>query len=353
MFGLKDMEKVVYGGKVLEKESGRFTFFRMTKKQYDYFESEENVRFRNRMMCTAGICLDFFTDAESVSFDYEVYGMADRDIVQLDICQNGVLTGGLSEKPGIHTAGHLCHVIDRDTCRWNRITIWLPYMSRIALKNVQLSQGAAFRSLTEGTPDGSFAGIIRKKLLCYGDSITQGYDALHPSQSYAVRLAGFFDLELWNAGLSGYIFDEKLLDRDLPFSPDIVTVAFGTNDWNWAETKEQALHNAERYFDKVIKMYSGCRILYISPLWRGDTAVPTKVGGFRPFCIALLRAAEERGLEIADGYLAAPHREEALADGILHPNDGGMSCYSEYLARALLNGRPVMDLFSGWSPEGY
>ena len=92
MFGLKDMEKVVYGGKVLEKESGRFTFFRMTKKQYDYFESEENVRFRNRMMCTAGICLDFFTDAESVSFDYEVYGMADRDIVQLDICQNGVLT---------------------------------------------------------------------------------------------------------------------------------------------------------------------------------------------------------------------------------------------------------------------
>ena len=47
-------------------------------------------------------------------------------------------------------------------------------------------------------------------------------------RSYAVRLAGFFDLELWNAGLSGYIFDEKLLDRDLPFSPDIVTVAFGT-----------------------------------------------------------------------------------------------------------------------------
>lgn len=353
MFGLQEMKKVVYGGQVLEEENGGFSFVRVTKKQYDYFESEENVRFRNRMMCTAGVCLDFYTDAQSVSFDYEVYGMADRDIVQLDICQNGVLTGGVIEKPGIHTAGKLCHVIDRDTYRWNRITIWLPYMSRIILKNVQLSRGAAFRSLAEGTPDGAFAGSIRKKLLCYGDSITQGYDALHPSQSYAVRLARYFDMELWNAGLSGYIFDEKLLDRELPFSPDIVTVAFGTNDWNWAERKEQALDNAERYFDKVKKMYDGCRILYISPLWRGDIGVPARAGEFRAFCADLLRAAKDRGLETVDGYLAAPHREEAMADGILHPNDGGMACYSEYLTRVFLNGRTAADLGPGWRAEGY
>ena len=27
------------------------------------------------------------------------------------------------------------------------------------------------------------------KLLCFGDSITQGYDALHPSNRYAAQLA--------------------------------------------------------------------------------------------------------------------------------------------------------------------
>lgn len=353
MFGLQEMEKVVYGGKVLEKEAGTFSFVRMTKKQYDYFDSEENVRFKIRMMCTAGICLDFFTDAESVDFDYEIYGMADRDIVQLDFCQNGVLTGGLVEKPGIHTTGHFSHEIDRDTYRWNRITIWLPYMSAIVLKNVRLSSGADFRSLAEGTPDGAFAGIVRKKLLCYGDSITQGYDALHPSQSYAVRLARYFDMELWNAGLSGYRFDEMLLDENLPFSPDIVTVAFGTNDWNWAETKELALHNAERYFAGIKRMYEGCRILYISPLWRGDTDVPTNAGEFRPFCIDLIKVAKEQGLEVVDGFLAAPHITEALDDGILHPNDGGMACYSEYLTKIISDGRTPADLSSGWRAGGY
>ena len=206
--------------------------------------------------------------------------------------------------------------------RWALLDVYKrQYMSSIALKNISLAPGASLCTLEEGTPDGDFPGRIRKKLLCYGDSITQGYDALHPSQGYAVRLARYFDWELWNAGLSGYIFDAGLLDEKLPFQPDIVTVAFGTNDWNWAESKEEAVRNAERYFDKIMELYPGRPIFYFSPLWRGDTGVPTKAGEFRPFCLALLNAAKERGIETIDGYLAAPHKEDALADGILHPND--------------------------------
>lgn len=348
MFGLEDMKKIVYGGLVREKETGTFSFSRMTEKQYGYFTREEDARFLVRMGCTAGICMDFYTDSGSLEFDYEISGMSDRDIVQLDICQNGVRTGGPVQKPGKDTVGSIRHRIDRDGHRWNRITVWLPYMSSIALKNISLAPGASLCTLEEGTPDGDFPGRIRKKLLCYGDSITQGYDALHPSQSYAVRLARYFDWELWNAGLSGYIFDAGLLDDKLPFRPDIVTVAFGTNDWNWAESKEEAVRNAERYFDKIMELYPGRPIFYFSPLWRKDTGVPTKAGEFRPFCLALLNAAKERGIEAIDGYLAAPHKEDALADGILHPNDEGMACYSEYAAKIFMKYGLTEDFWPGW-----
>ena len=83
MFGLEDMKKIVYGGLVREKETGAFTFSRMTVKQYGYFTREEDARFLVRMGCTAGICMDFYTDSGSLEFDYEISGMSDRDIVQL------------------------------------------------------------------------------------------------------------------------------------------------------------------------------------------------------------------------------------------------------------------------------
>lgn len=113
MFGLEDMKKIVYGGLVREKETGAFTFSRMTVKQYGYFTREEDARFLVRMGCTAGICMDFYTDSGSLEFDYEISGMSDRDIVQLDICQNGVRTGGPAQKPGKDTVGSIHHRIDR------------------------------------------------------------------------------------------------------------------------------------------------------------------------------------------------------------------------------------------------
>lgn len=54
------------------------------------------------------------------------------------------------------------------------------------------------------------------------------------------------------------------------------------------------------------------------------------------------------GIETIDGYLAAPHKEDALADGILHPNDEGMACYSEYAAKIFMKYGLTEDFWPGW-----
>ena len=49
MLGLEDMKKIVYGGLVREKETGTFSFSRMTEKQYGHFTREEDARFLVRI----------------------------------------------------------------------------------------------------------------------------------------------------------------------------------------------------------------------------------------------------------------------------------------------------------------
>ncbi|NLX82833.1 MAG: SGNH/GDSL hydrolase family protein [Clostridiales bacterium] len=335
MLGIDELRAVTHGGLVELAEDGSFCFYRMTDKQYRYFVREEDVRFKHRYVCAAGICLDFYTTARSVRFDYELFEMSDRDIAQIDVCLDGLLIGGINQKPELYLSGTIQIEIPENKDGFRRVTIWLPYMSRVRIKNLSLSQNAVFIPVHEKRERASLPR--RRKLLCYGDSITQGYDALHPSQTYAVRLARYFDWELWNAGLSGYQFDHLLLDEELPFEPDIVTIAFGTNDWNKRASVQEAVEQAELYFHKIKRMYKNARVLYISPLWRADIHTSQGAGGFHAFCDALLDAAKRCDIPALDGRGIVPHVPEAFDDRNLYPNDWGMSCYSEALIRYFTN----------------
>ena len=335
MLTIDDMRTLTHGGTVEEEPDGSFGFARMTQAQYAYFTQEEDVRFRHRLLCAAGICLDFYTNATLFSFDYALFGMADRDIAQIDVMVDGVLVDGVIQQPCLKESDTLAIPLQERGDTFRRVTVWLPYLSRIRLSNVHLSPGAQFFSIAEGAP--GFPGRQRKRLLCYGDSITQGYDALHPSQTYAVRLSRYFDWELWNNALSGYVFDAGLLDAALPFTPDIVTIAYGTNDWNKCTTVEEAVQNATAYFAKVKALHPDSQMVYFSPLWRADIHTAQGAGPFGSFCDALLQAARDCGIVALDGRQAVPHKPEAFADNNLHPNDWGMSCYCEYLVRFFLS----------------
>ena len=72
---------------------------------------------------------------------------------------------------------------------------------------------------------------MKKRILCFGDSISQGYDALYPSNQYTPQLAKLLDAEEYNKAIGGEIFRPELaLARD-DFEPEYITVAYGTNDW--------------------------------------------------------------------------------------------------------------------------
>lgn len=125
----------------------------------------------------------------------------------------------------------------------------------------------------EGAPRG---GV----LLCYGDSITQGYDALHPSLGYAAVLARSLGLDLLNQAISGYVFDPATIDAAHVPAPRRIIVAYGTNDWTNKGSLAEVRGDMDRYLDALVGAFPGCPIDLILPIWRGDCGEMTAVGSF-------------------------------------------------------------------------
>ena len=178
------------------------------------------------------------------------------------------------------------------------------------------------------------------KILCLGDSITQGYDAYHSSLSYVNRISEALDADILDQAVGGEIFDQKILDEELPFDPDLITVAYGTNDWAVQPNKETFLTAAEAFFKRIKEIYPDKKIVYISPIWRGDYQRPfgnqdTQVGAFDESVKALQALAKEYGLFVVEGIPLTPHISDFFADQILHPNDLGFGFYAENLLQAL------------------
>ena len=172
-------------------------------------------------------------------------------------------------------------------------------------------------------------------MLIYGDSITQGYDALYPSQSYASRLADAIGLEAVNKGIGGERFQPALGALKDEISPKYITVAYGTNDWSGA-TAEETEEKCKAFYLSIRKNYPGVKIFAITPIWRKDQTDPRPMGEFSTIHEIIRRCVCDLPDVICiDGENLVPPDPELFGDFRLHPNDDGFALYSENLYRKL------------------
>jgi len=166
-----------------------------------------------------------------------------------------------------------------------RITLYLPNLWIATLSNITLDEGAFVKKHEK-----------KKKLLMMGDSITHGFDAYFPSLSYANLIAKKFDFDMTNQAIGGEMFKEASLPESSSLTPDYITVAYGTNDWSWSEkTLEECVENARKYFKKLTSLYKSSKIIYISPLYRGDNKRITSVGDLDTAIQSFSSVAREYG----------------------------------------------------------
>ena len=315
MVTLETLKTVTSGAVRIWEENGWFLFSRFTEAQADTLYQRD---FTPREKASAGMRLEFTTRGGLLAFDYQMDPGSGREYAGLEIAEDGLGMAHIYHDQ-VPQGGRVEYPIAEKE-REVRVTVYFPNLAQLKIQNLQLPEDAA-------------PYVRQRKYLALGDSITQGYDAAHPNQSYANLLADAWDAQVLNQAIGGDVFWPDNLDPQLPFAPNIITVAYGTNDWS---TEALRSGNAKVYLDKLTAMYPGVPVFVLLPIWR-EIENEQRQGITLQQARALLAGwAEGReNVHVVDCHHFVPFLPEYYYDGVLHPNDMGYLYYARAVEQAV------------------
>lgn len=315
---VENIKDIARGCVRIEESNGTFSFMRFTEHQAQAYLDINKRDFYNKTYATAGVRLSFKTDSEHFEFDYELYGSSSRNFGYFDVYIDGRMKYHFGSEGADSMAGHADVILSKGI---KNVEIYFPWTYCTKISNVTVS-------------DGSFIEGVRrpKSILCFGDSITQGYDARYPSLSYTALLSSLLDADEINKGIGGDVFFPALLDEAECAAPDFITVAYGSNDWH-KRTLEEFEVNYREFLGRLTRLYPTSKTFILSPIWHCVFDAVAKVGMTVPQQSALMQkiCGEYPSLHYIDGSTLTPNRLEFYADKFSHPNDTGFAIYAAKL----------------------
>ena len=310
---LEQIKRITVGALRIWEEDGAFCFAKCTSKQVEAWYKRRQT-LGERAETTTGIRLDFHTNSATFAFTpvqetkYEIY-------------IDDILTYAYSKAD---FAVERQKQIELDG-KEHRITLYFPSHDRGVLETVEIDDGAML--------------VPHKfdcKILFIGDSITQGWEAKWDSLSFAYQVSRFFNAESVIQGIGGAYYHDTTFDKDIEYDPDIVIVAYGTNDWgNTYESMDIARMHCAKFLEQVVARYGDKKLFGILPIWRADAETPTKMGMFEDCLCYIQEELVRHGMIVIDGQMMTPHIKDFYADGYLHPNTKGFGIYALHLIKEL------------------
>ena len=326
----EQIKSITLGAAYVEEVEQRTVFHRFTKEQEELYSGVKQ-EFYNKAFSNSCIRLEFETDSASLFLKTYLTKRSARLYHSHDIFVDGRLAGRLwgkfddtpeSVKNGI-AAGMFSL---GESGKTKKVCIHLPWSYSSDIIELSLDDGASLVPIKKA-----------RKILFYGDSITQGYNAVYTSNSYASKVAVGLDAEARNKGIGAEVFRPALAElRDEDFEPDIVTVAYGTNDWAGGVSKELFEERSDKFFGTLSKNYPDAKIFAIAPIWRADWQNMHSLGEFFHIREHFASIAEKYpNVTLIDGFDFLPHDPDLYNDRFLHPNDNGFAYYADGLLDAL------------------
>ena len=304
-------------------EKGSLHFNRFTQQQKDIYE-KESADWAAKTRASASATFDFITDSDYITLKFDLYPGSSQKYGSIDLYVDGVfLDSRVAEDLSIKLAGFQLPEGE------HRVTIYFPWSAETVINEVHLSENASV-----------FPVEKRCKLMCFGDSITQGYIAKYPSLSYVNRVARALDAEVINQGIGGYVFNEAAIDETiLSCKPDIITVAYGTNDYSRYETAEEYNAHTGAYIQKLGTLFPDTPIVGILPIYRNDENHNARKL-YRTYSLDDARACLRKHYEaLPNGYVVEEtgiaHLSDFYAADFLHPNDLGFGLMAQGVIRKL------------------
>lgn len=315
----EQLKSLFTGVASFEEENGYLKLCRYTKKQMDFYKMTSDRSFL-RAGASADIILDFNTDSTNLSFNCKTVRASSLQMGYIDI----YVDGKLLVHEGKTDADENEIIIDfKMPVGTKRVTIYFPCLFSSQIKDFKIDKDADIQKIQKD-----------KKFIFLGDSITQGYISEFPSLSYANLIGRKFNAEIMNQAIGGEFFDVNHLDDTLEFIPDVIFVAYGTNDWNG---EKDITTNATKFFDKLTKMYPKAKIIDILPIWRTDIEIKNEIKKYTfDNAKKYIRNVCDKydNVIVLDGFDYVPHFQNFYFDHV-HPNELGYAYYADALEKDL------------------
>lgn len=272
------------------------------------------TRFHPATQQTSGVVSRFCTNSASLTFTYHVDKIALGQ--SFDVWADGVF---YATYPCADTKATVTVALPAGE---KLVTVYFPHHLEGRISNVTLDEGASF----------SYAPAQKHKILFIGDSITHGSTSVHASMTYAHQVARVLDAEIVNQGIGGERFNPIAVDTELNFTPDLISVAYGTNNWSHDPSHSYMVGLTNGHLAALRDYYPDTPIAVILPIWRADHILTNKpVGSFESMIELVREAALRIGATVIDGRTLVPNVKDVYADARLHPNEFGFQFYAENL----------------------
>ena len=325
------IKEISTGAVRVEREGEGVSFYRFTEKQQQIYK-KRSADFYTKSFATAGVRLSFSTNSKTLTLRGVAVSASSRRYYSIDVFVNGRPAGYIDnfsavDLPVMYTTVDLplggfsgeITLGEGD----KEVTVYLPWSVSVRIDELSLDDGAYVYALER-----------KKKLIAFGDSITHGYDALRPSNRYISKICDAIGAEEINKAIGGEVFWQELACEPDDVTPDYITVAYGTNDWNSA-SRESMKENSRGFFSALRENYPEAKIFAITPIWRKDYTEERKYGDFLSVDSDLREATDGLSITVVGGFDFVPKDEKYFADLRLHPNDEGFEYYFNNLLAAI------------------
>ncbi len=328
----EQIRSITCGAVSVEQEDAGIRFYRFTKQQLAIYPKRREALVL-KSLAASGIKLCFETDSETLFVKGLFEHASARSYFSLDVAVNGEVVGSLDnfshmEIPAIYVD------IPFEMGRYEKsfflgkgmkqVTVYLPWNKIVTLESFQLDDGSVIKPVK-----------FSKKLLAYGDSITQGFDAMRPTSRQIGRLAEKLDAEEISKAVGAETYDPELAALRDDFDPDYIVVGYGTNDFV-LKTPEVFAADCNDFYAELEKHYPNAKIFAITPIWRADMEDPRGFTSFFDIEKGIRNAVKDmKNVAVIDGQTLVPHETKYYADGRLHPNDAGFEHYFQNLWKAV------------------
>lgn len=287
------------------------------------YEQPPNAKVR--MQCTTGVRLRFLSDTAQLWIQLR-YGVSARPKFKGVLLVDGQTVDPAGYGPDEATPLWEGTIYQGPTDQRVRLfDIWLPHICQADVVEIQIDDDSVMEP----------AEPLPIRWLMYGDSITQGMVSSLPTTSAFGIASLACQAEVLNLGIGGAKNIPELAKTIPSGLYDLVSIAYGTNDFNQGKTLQEYEANTRALVTGLLEAMPGVPILLISALtWVGRTGEPNAIGIHLDQYRQVLEPLADLSplVKLIDGTTLVPDDPSFFVDNV-HPNDKGFAVYGQQLAK--------------------